>query len=197
MAKDAATATALIEKAQASFLEHGFENTSLRAIAQEAGMTTGAVYHYFRGKDGPVRRSMPARISNSAPTSGRGGETDRMPAPPPERIVAFLDAYYAFFLENSGYFELIEQFEHNAETLKINPQLRRRVQDASRVAIRRVREALGHSSPASAAKAELLASLAQGVIRRMRIGAFKQAGVSFGEIRRLCGEMIRYVVESK
>jgi AcrR family transcriptional regulator len=196
MPKDRAKPARLIEKAQASFLEHGFENTSLRRIAHEAGMTTGALYHYFKGKDELFvevclhgYRIMLKRLDAAAKLTEC--------QPPAERIVAFLDAYFGFFLEHGGYFELIEQFDREAESLKIGPELRRRVQDASRVAQGRIQEALGAKSPASAAKAELLTALAQGVIQRMRIGAFEQAGVSFGEIRRLCGETIRRLIQTE
>ncbi|AMO61772.1 transcriptional regulator [Mycolicibacterium phlei] len=45
-----ATTTALLAAARALFVEHGYEATSLDAVAAAAGMTKGAVYHHFDGK---------------------------------------------------------------------------------------------------------------------------------------------------
>lgn len=50
-AKADKTKAALLEAATEAFLRHGFMGASLRAIAREAGLTTGAVYRYFQDKD--------------------------------------------------------------------------------------------------------------------------------------------------
>jgi len=40
----------LIQIARAHFTEHGYTNTALESIVQEANITRGAVYHHFRSK---------------------------------------------------------------------------------------------------------------------------------------------------
>ncbi len=51
-AHTAATVTALLRAARRQFGAEGYDGTSLEAIAAEAGVTTGAVYHHFAGKKG-------------------------------------------------------------------------------------------------------------------------------------------------
>ena len=52
MAESAAeTKKKLIESAKKEFLEKGFMNASLRTIAANAGVTTGAMYRHFKDKD--------------------------------------------------------------------------------------------------------------------------------------------------
>ena len=41
----------ILECAKKEFLEKGFKNASLRVIAKEAGVTTGAIYGYFKDKN--------------------------------------------------------------------------------------------------------------------------------------------------
>lgn len=41
----------ILESARSEFLEHGFEGTSLKSICQKAGVTTGALYKRYSGKD--------------------------------------------------------------------------------------------------------------------------------------------------
>lgn len=41
----------LLESARAEFLKHGFQNASLKEICQRAGVTTGALYKRYKGKE--------------------------------------------------------------------------------------------------------------------------------------------------
>ena len=47
----AETKKKILESAMAEFLEKGFMNASLRTIAANAGLTTGAMYRHFKDKD--------------------------------------------------------------------------------------------------------------------------------------------------
>ncbi|MCD7947903.1 MAG: TetR/AcrR family transcriptional regulator [Oscillospiraceae bacterium] len=50
MNMDATTQSRILEAGKAEFLAKGFEPASLRAIAKEAGVTTGAIYGYYPDK---------------------------------------------------------------------------------------------------------------------------------------------------
>ena len=45
------TAEAILEAGKREFLKYGYEQASLRRIAGEASVTTGAIYGYFSGKE--------------------------------------------------------------------------------------------------------------------------------------------------
>ena len=47
----AETKAKILESAKKEFLEKGFVNASLRTIAANAGLTTGAMYRHFKDKD--------------------------------------------------------------------------------------------------------------------------------------------------
>jgi AcrR family transcriptional regulator len=51
-ARKQATRTAVLEAAQRLFALHGYENTTVRAIADAAGITERTLYRYFDGKEG-------------------------------------------------------------------------------------------------------------------------------------------------
>jgi AcrR family transcriptional regulator len=51
-ARKQATRTAVLETAQRLFALHGYENTTVRAIADAAGVTERTFYRYFDGKEG-------------------------------------------------------------------------------------------------------------------------------------------------
>jgi len=51
-ARKQATRTAILDAAQRLFALHGYENTTVRAIADAAGVTERTFYRYFDGKEG-------------------------------------------------------------------------------------------------------------------------------------------------
>jgi AcrR family transcriptional regulator len=50
-AQGRATRDQLIEVATGLFAEHGYEDTSIEAVLAAAGVSRGALYHHFAGKD--------------------------------------------------------------------------------------------------------------------------------------------------
>ena len=51
ISKSEATATKILDAALALFEEQGFEVATMRAIAERAGVATGAAYYYYASKD--------------------------------------------------------------------------------------------------------------------------------------------------
>ncbi len=51
MAEDKATKEKLLDSAKREFLEKGYMKASLRTICKNAGVTTGALYFFFQGKE--------------------------------------------------------------------------------------------------------------------------------------------------
>ena len=47
-----ATRAALLAAARRAFAAHGYAGTELAVVAADAGVTTGAIYHHFAGKQG-------------------------------------------------------------------------------------------------------------------------------------------------
>ena len=48
---DQSIAPRLMQSAKKHFLQHGFQNSSLKEICRDAGITTGAIYNRFKGKE--------------------------------------------------------------------------------------------------------------------------------------------------
>lgn len=51
LSENSKTKERLIESAKAEFLEKGYTKASLRKICSDAGVTTGALYFFFRDKE--------------------------------------------------------------------------------------------------------------------------------------------------
>lgn len=51
LTKGERTRRAVMDAAYRLFMEQGFHATSMRQIADRAGLALGGIYNYFRGKD--------------------------------------------------------------------------------------------------------------------------------------------------
>src|SRR5271155_2287161 len=85
----------VLEAARACLEEHGLEAVSMEMIIARSGLSTGAVYGYFKGKD---------QIIHPANTDGTAAMADRLapvltnpgPPPPPEFVEQVLRSVVGF-----------------------------------------------------------------------------------------------------
>ncbi|MBP5519971.1 MAG: TetR/AcrR family transcriptional regulator [Treponema sp.] len=97
----------ILESAKKEFLEKGFLNASLRTIAANAGLTTGAMYRHFKDKDDLFRvlvedavdvttkavmeAGVPAHIGRGKPFTKESAEIEN------QVVMNFLDYIYSNF----------------------------------------------------------------------------------------------------
>jgi len=73
----AATIRAILDAARRLFVAHGFANTSIDAIAEQAGVAKGAVYHHFDSKEQIFHRvfeEMTGDLASRIPPAARAGK---------------------------------------------------------------------------------------------------------------------------
>lgn len=99
-----ATTATILEAAQLLFTERGFHAVTMDAIAAEADVAVGSIYHHFGNKDSLylalVERALELNEQVMAQAYG-GGRT------PVQELVAASDAYCRFSLEYPGHFRMI------------------------------------------------------------------------------------------
>lgn len=72
--KGVATRTTLVELASGMFSTEGYLQTSIRDIAEAAGLTTGAIYGHFRNKADLLAEAISARTVSDLESVSMGGE---------------------------------------------------------------------------------------------------------------------------
>jgi AcrR family transcriptional regulator len=65
-AQGRATRDQLVEVATALFAEHGYEGTSIEAVLAAAGVSRGALYHHFAGKEALFKAVLSAIMERAA-----------------------------------------------------------------------------------------------------------------------------------
>jgi AcrR family transcriptional regulator len=177
----------ILEAARDEFLALSYDGATLRAIARAAHVTTGSLYHHFTGKDElfvevcveGMRRLVRRFRTAIALSQGR---------PLRDRIVMLFDAYAAFFVEERGYYELIERLDRSRDALAISPALARRVDSVAgemfETLFGLIREARPRlDAEAVRVKALTLLAVAEGLFSCERRGLLGRFGLSLGAFR--------------
>jgi AcrR family transcriptional regulator len=86
-----ATTKALLEAARALFAERGYAAVGTEEIVQQAGVTRGALYHYFRGGKEELFRAVLVQVS--AETLRRVADAATATRDPWEELVAGVEAF--------------------------------------------------------------------------------------------------------
>src|SRR4030095_551511 len=76
----------IIDAALHVFSQRGFERTTNKDIAQEAGITPGLIYHYFESKEELLK----AAIEQHSPVGLIHSLPDQLMEQPPELFLQFL-----------------------------------------------------------------------------------------------------------
>jgi TetR/AcrR family transcriptional regulator len=92
-----ATRQALLEAAEAVFLEKGFGNTALSEIARRAGVTKSLIHHYFGSKEGLWREVKQLRFDQYAKEQQSMLDND---APTGDLLRSSIQLYFRFLKKN-------------------------------------------------------------------------------------------------
>lgn len=110
------TRRAILDAAIALFLEHGYENFSLRQVAREIGYTPTTIYLYFEGKDDLLYHVAMEGFKHFGERLQEGYEAGETPL---ERFGGIGRAYVRFGLENPLHYRLM--FMDRGEFLQRTP----------------------------------------------------------------------------
>jgi AcrR family transcriptional regulator len=127
----------LLETGARVFTEHAYDEVSMAAVAREAGISKGLLYHYFPSKRDFFVATLEAAASELAALT----ETDPE-QPAIDQLRASLDAYLAWIDANSqSYRKLIESAANSDDARAIVTRVRRET-------VERMLAALGSDTPA-------------------------------------------------
>jgi AcrR family transcriptional regulator len=98
----------ILDTARDMFVRHGYEATTMRAIADRIEYTPTAIYHHFRNKEALLRELCNTDFGALAAAFQRIGRTED----PIERLRRIGEAYVAFALEHPMQYQLMFMTPH-------------------------------------------------------------------------------------
>lgn len=155
--------TRILEAALGLFARHGYERTSVRMIAEAAGVAQGLLYNYYDGKEALLRAILQRSLQDVEESFLRaaGGKTPR------ERIERLIGAAFDIVQENLPFWRLTYQ-------LRMQPGvaegLSQEVRESSEAIRRELEELLRPAgAPAPAVDARLLFAAIDGAAQHYAI----------------------------
>jgi AcrR family transcriptional regulator len=94
----------ILKAARTLFVKKGYLGATMRDIAQEAELSTGAIYVYFSGKDEIYATVCEEAFHVVIGLIKKAAET---PGTPRERLRAICREYYSFYTDYTEYFEML------------------------------------------------------------------------------------------
>lgn len=155
-----ATRTAIVQGAMTLFAQHGYAHTSTRRIAEQAGVSTGLMYHYFSSKEDLLH----AVFDHCMGILGSAFAASQQSADPVERIASLLRTMFDLLERDPEFWGLFYM-------LRTQPAILNELGDAFRQWTARLRDLLtdnlrgaGRADPEI--DALLLYSLIEGTIQQ-------------------------------
>lgn len=156
----AATQTAVLQSALKLFAQKGYAHTSTRAIAQEAGISIGLMYHYYDGKAALLN----AVFNYCMETLSEAFTEAYWSSTPAQRLETILRTMFGLLTKDAPFWSLFYM-------LRTQPAIMAILGDSFRVWTERLRDIFvaelthqGHSDPQLSAY--LLYSLIEGTIQQ-------------------------------
>ncbi len=135
----------LLDAAMSTFLKKGYSETRVEDITGTAGVTRGAFYHHFEGKEEVYHSLVAERCRPAIALASRLDSRNRSPR---EKLRAYVAGYLTRLVKDKGFREAIELTVHNTA---FNPELKDSI-EASRDGVRSTLEWFRETIRASGGK---------------------------------------------
>lgn len=109
------TRARILDAARRMFVRHGYEATTMRAIADKIEYTPTAIYHHFRNKQALLTELATSDLQSLADAFHKIGRIED----PVERLSRIGQAYIEFALEHPMHYQLIFMTQQPLETAKM------------------------------------------------------------------------------
>ena len=103
---------ALIDAAQVCFVERGFDNTTAKIVADQAGVATGTFYQYFENKEDMLRviaRQRMDVLANQLPAIPESGNGQALSQDTQQLFLHVLELIYLFHEQAPELHQVLEQ----------------------------------------------------------------------------------------
>jgi AcrR family transcriptional regulator len=117
-------ASLILKAARRLFLKQGYHGTSVRQIAKEINLTTGAIYFYFNNKDEIYGEICIEGFDILIDILSKGCKGTKNPV---DKLDSLGKAYHRFYKSSNGYYRLVIQQDESFKNLDFSPSMRSRL----------------------------------------------------------------------
>lgn len=181
----------ILDTARRLLPKHGYNGVSIRAIAQRAKLTTGAIYFHFRDKK-EIYRTICFEAIDILMREFR--ERIRQRRTPSQKLISIFDSYIDFFYRHRERYNILMEYKADYQAEQgCDDAIMRRMSEMTGIMEDTIRSGIEEGSfrgldPRKLAL--LLFSVAEGMLQVKKLGLFDHLGVSDGEFRSFMADVI-------
>ncbi len=182
----------ILQTARQLFLKMGYNGISMRTIASEAGLTTGAVYFHFKNKM-DIYRTICLEATELLITRFKEAVAEQ--EKPQNKLISTYDAFITFYNENRDYYNLLMEYKsaYESDDSVERDEVARSMNELMKIITHTLHEGVEkkiYRNVDPVPMALLLASITEGMLQYKKMGIFDAAGVTDRQFRKFMADII-------
>lgn len=180
----------ILKTARQLLPRYGYNGVSIRAIAEKARLTTGAIYFHFRDKK-EIYRTICFEAIDTLISNFREGIRRRKT--PSQKLISTFDSYIDFFYNNRDHYNILMEYKANyhPDGSGHDLEIARRMSEMTDLMEETIRTGVKDGSFREVDPrmlALLLAAVTEGMLQLKKLGVFDYLKISDAEFRKFMGD---------
>jgi AcrR family transcriptional regulator len=180
----------ILKTARQLLPRYGYNGVSIRAIAEKARLTTGAIYFHFRDKK-EIYRTICFEAIDTLITKFREGIRSRKT--PSQKLISTFDSYIDFFYNNRDHYNILMEYKahYHTDGNEHDLEIARKMSEMTDLMEETIREGSRDGSFRDVDPrmlALLLAAVTEGMLQLKKMGVFEYLKISDAEFRKFMGD---------
>ena len=180
----------ILKTARQLLPRHGYNGVSIRAIAEKARLTTGAIYFHFKDKQ-EIYRTICFEAIDALISRFREGIRSRKT--PSQKLISTFDSYIDFFYNNRDHYNILMEYKAHYHTDGDGHDLAiaRKMSEMTDLMEETIRSGVQDGSFRDVDPrmlALLLAAVTEGMLQLKKLGVFEYLKISDAEFRKFMGD---------
>jgi AcrR family transcriptional regulator len=179
----------ILKTARQLLPRYGYNGVSIRAIAEKARLTTGAIYFHFKDKK-EIYRTICFEAIDTLISRFREGIRSRKT--PSQKLISTFDSYIDFFYNNRDHYNILMEYKAHYHTGESGHDLEiaRKMSEMTDLMEETIRSGVSDGSFRDVDPrmlALLLAAVTEGMLQLKKLGVFEYLKISDAEFRKFMG----------
>lgn len=184
----------ILKTARQLFLKFGYNGISMRTIASEAGLTTGAVYFHFKNKM-DIYKTICLEATDLLIEKFRSSVAAQ--EQPQNKLISTYDAFISFYNDNKEHYNLLMEYKsaYDSEQSGEKDEIAQSMKELMRIMTDTFREGIEknvYRDIDPVLTSLLLASITEGMLQYKKMGIFDAVNVSDKQFRSFMADVIGF-----
>ena len=180
----------ILETARALLPKYGYNGISIRAIAERARLTTGAIYFHFKSKKDIYKTICYEAIDMLVGKFREGIDSKKTPN---QKLISIFDSYVAFYHEHRDYYNILMEYKADYASKEEADEIAKKFSEltgftAGTVEYGILQGTFREIDPMMVSV--FLAVVTEGMLQYKKLGLFETLGISDGQFRKFMADVV-------